>query len=193
MQCISRRCIAIHYIGLIILDLEFFFDQWSHWYTVPFNIKLSYTLLLYSLTLLWYSTKWVIAPVKLSKSVKSSILPPQAPRAKMNQQRSRRFRASKETQEKIEEVARIRSELQAKGAYLPPERPKEAHFDSNCITPGTPFMDRLSKCLHYYIHDRWDYLFRGFWGVWYYLRFYYCALYIKVEKLTFEIGWYFLQ
>ncbi|CAH2044821.1 unnamed protein product, partial [Iphiclides podalirius] len=77
-----------------------------------------------------------------------------APRAKMNQQRSRRFRASKETQEKIEEIARIRSELQAKGAYLPPERPKEAHFDSNCITPGTPFMDRLSKCLHYYIHDR---------------------------------------
>lgn len=72
----------------------------------------------------------------------------------MNQQRSRRFRASKETQEKIEEIARIRSELQAKGAYLPPERPKEAHFDSNCITPGTPFMDRLSKCLHYYIHDR---------------------------------------
>ncbi|XP_063367692.1 5'-3' exoribonuclease 2 homolog [Cydia amplana] len=77
-----------------------------------------------------------------------------APRAKMNQQRSRRFRASKETQEKIEEVARIRNELLAKGAYLPPERPKEAHFDSNCITPGTPFMDRLSKCLHYYIHDR---------------------------------------
>ncbi|CAK1583944.1 unnamed protein product [Parnassius mnemosyne] len=77
-----------------------------------------------------------------------------APRAKMNQQRSRRFRASKETQEKIEEIARIRSELQAKGAYLPPEKPKEAHFDSNCITPGTPFMDRLSKCLHYYIHDR---------------------------------------
>ncbi|XP_063387514.1 5'-3' exoribonuclease 2 homolog [Cydia fagiglandana] len=77
-----------------------------------------------------------------------------APRAKMNQQRSRRFRASKETQEKIEEVARIRSELLVKGAYLPPEKPKEAHFDSNCITPGTPFMDRLSKCLHYYIHDR---------------------------------------
>lgn len=79
----------------------------------------------------------------------------------MNQQRSRRFRASKETQEKIEEVARIRSELQVKGAYLPPERPKEAHFDSNCITPGTPFMDRLSKCLHYYIHDRFV-LFRNF-------------------------------
>ncbi|XP_068081097.1 5'-3' exoribonuclease 2 homolog [Anabrus simplex] len=77
-----------------------------------------------------------------------------APRAKMNQQRSRRFRASKESVEKIAEVARIRSELALKGCILPPEKPKEDHFDSNCITPGTPFMARLSTCLHYYIHDR---------------------------------------
>ena len=40
------------------------------------------------------------------------------------------------------------------GFKVPPEKPKESHFDSNCITPGTPFMDRLSKCLHYYVHDR---------------------------------------
>ncbi|XP_059473888.1 5'-3' exoribonuclease 2 homolog isoform X2 [Neocloeon triangulifer] len=77
-----------------------------------------------------------------------------APRAKMNQQRSRRFRASKETGEKIEEIARIRDELRAKGVQLPPEKQKGEHFDSNCITPGTPFMARLSECLHYYIHDR---------------------------------------
>lgn len=68
--------------------------------------------------------------------------------------RSRRFRAAKEAVEKVNEVSRIRSELLVKGANLPPEKPKGEHFDTNCITPGTPFMDRLSKCLHYYIHDR---------------------------------------
>ena len=53
----------------------------------------------------------------------------------MNQQRSRRFRASKESYEKIKEVQRVREELLAKGCELPPEKPKESHFDSNCITP----------------------------------------------------------
>uniref|UniRef100_A0A8D8TWE9 5'-3' exoribonuclease n=1 Tax=Cacopsylla melanoneura TaxID=428564 RepID=A0A8D8TWE9_9HEMI len=77
-----------------------------------------------------------------------------APRAKMNQQRSRRFRASKETAEKIAEVNKIREKLLADGCILPPEKEKGSHFDSNCITPGTPFMARLSACLHYYVHER---------------------------------------
>ncbi|XP_030379907.1 5'-3' exoribonuclease 2 homolog isoform X2 [Scaptodrosophila lebanonensis] len=77
-----------------------------------------------------------------------------APRAKMNQQRSRRFRAAKEAIEKRLEIARIREELLLRGCKLPPEKENGEHFDSNCITPGTPFMDKLSKCLHYYIHER---------------------------------------
>ncbi|KAF7240414.1 5'-3' exoribonuclease 2 [Varanus komodoensis] len=76
-----------------------------------------------------------------------------APRAKMNQQRSRRFRASKEGMETAEEKQRIREEILGKGGFLPPEEVKE-RFDSNCITPGTEFMDNLAKCLRYYIADR---------------------------------------
>uniref|UniRef100_A0A915PT98 5'-3' exoribonuclease n=1 Tax=Setaria digitata TaxID=48799 RepID=A0A915PT98_9BILA len=76
-----------------------------------------------------------------------------APRAKMNQQRSRRFRASKEAAEKIEQIAEIRSRLESEGYPLPPEK-EEENFDSNCITPGTPFMARLAIALRYYVHQR---------------------------------------
>lgn len=68
--------------------------------------------------------------------------------------RSRRFRASKETTEKQLEVDRIKEKLLSAGAAVPPDKPKGEHFDSNCITPGTPFMQRLSRCLHYYVHER---------------------------------------
>lgn len=53
----------------------------------------------------------------------------------MNQQRSRRFRASKEIAEKVLTMANIREELTLRGAYVPPEKNKGEHFDSNCITP----------------------------------------------------------
>uniref|UniRef100_A0A7N5ZYZ0 5'-3' exoribonuclease n=1 Tax=Anabas testudineus TaxID=64144 RepID=A0A7N5ZYZ0_ANATE len=76
-----------------------------------------------------------------------------APRAKMNQQRSRRFRASKEGVELAEEKHRIREEIIQRGGYLPPDEIKE-RFDSNCITPGTEFMDNLAQCLRYYVADR---------------------------------------
>ncbi|XP_076127840.1 5'-3' exoribonuclease 2 [Alosa pseudoharengus] len=76
-----------------------------------------------------------------------------APRAKMNQQRSRRFRASKEGAELVEEKQKMREEIIQRGGYLPPDEIKE-RFDSNCITPGTEFMDNLAKCLRYYVADR---------------------------------------
>ncbi|GFZ49564.1 5'-3' exoribonuclease 2 [Saitozyma sp. JCM 24511] len=66
-----------------------------------------------------------------------------APRAKMNQQRSRRFRTARDAREKHEEAER-------KGEKLPEEKA----FDSNCITPGTPFMARLSAHLKYYVTKR---------------------------------------
>ena len=75
-----------------------------------------------------------------------------APRAKMNQQRSRRFRSAQEAQEKEEEEERLREEWAAEGRAVPPKRRRAARFDSNVITPGTPFMDRLAVFLRAFTH-----------------------------------------
>uniref|UniRef100_A0A8C9ZFK0 5'-3' exoribonuclease 1 n=1 Tax=Sander lucioperca TaxID=283035 RepID=A0A8C9ZFK0_SANLU len=66
-----------------------------------------------------------------------------APRAKMNQQRGRRFRSAKEAEDKIKKALE-------KGEVLP----TEARFDSNCITPGTDFMARLQEQLKYFVHNK---------------------------------------
>ena len=60
-----------------------------------------------------------------------------APRAKLNQQRSRRFRAA-------EEQKQLKVRAQAEG-----ETPSS--FDSNCITPGTEFMARLCHHLRFLV------------------------------------------
>lgn len=75
-----------------------------------------------------------------------------APRAKMNQQRARRFRSAQERDEKAAAMEKLREELRREGQDVPP--PKEASWDHNVITPGTVFMDRLSEYLRYYIHNR---------------------------------------
>ncbi|XP_006459675.1 hypothetical protein AGABI2DRAFT_184268 [Agaricus bisporus var. bisporus H97] len=66
-----------------------------------------------------------------------------APRAKMNQQRSRRFRTAKEAKD-------VREKAEKKGEKLPDEKA----FDSNCITPGTLFMARLSEQLRYFVNKK---------------------------------------
>jgi 5'-3' exoribonuclease 2 len=70
-----------------------------------------------------------------------------APRAKQNQQRSRRFRSAKDT--KKAEIER--EEMQKKGIE---PLPKKSQWDSNVITPGTLFMDKVARGLRYFIHER---------------------------------------
>ena len=61
----------------------------------------------------------------------------------MNQQRARRFRAAMESADKKKEMDARRELLTQAGKKLPPQ--KAAAFDSNVITPGTEFMERLAQ------------------------------------------------
>lgn len=74
-----------------------------------------------------------------------------APRAKMNQQRSRRFRSAQEAREKRELENELKQSLVQQGHKF--ESSKE-EWDSNVITPGTRFMLNLSEYIRFYIRRR---------------------------------------
>jgi 5'-3' exoribonuclease 2 len=74
-----------------------------------------------------------------------------APRAKMNQQRSRRFRSAQEARDHAELEEHIRQELVKAGQGVPPSKKP---WDSNVITPGTPFMLNLATHVRFYIRKR---------------------------------------
>ncbi|KAM7467598.1 hypothetical protein LguiB_015160 [Lonicera macranthoides] len=72
-----------------------------------------------------------------------------APRAKMNQQRSRRFRAAKDAADERSGTEKSRGISELEGENLDTTK-----LDSNIITPGTEFMALLSSALRYYVHLR---------------------------------------
>uniref|UniRef100_A0A453HN74 Xrn1 N-terminal domain-containing protein n=1 Tax=Aegilops tauschii subsp. strangulata TaxID=200361 RepID=A0A453HN74_AEGTS len=85
-----------------------------------------------------------------------------APRAKMNQQRARRFKSAKAAKEAELEESIMRERFRAQGKEVLPrdDAPREVS-DPNIITPGTEFMEKLSAALEYYVrarlssHPRW--------------------------------------
>lgn len=75
-----------------------------------------------------------------------------APRAKMNQQRSRRFRSAQEAKEKEEDTAEFIKLLEKqRGTKVDDSIKNKKVWDSNAITPGTPFMDILAMSLKYWV------------------------------------------
>jgi 5'-3' exoribonuclease 2 len=72
----------------------------------------------------------------------------------MNQQRSRRFRAAQDAKEKEEDKQQLLKMLRKEKGSTAKEEPVEQvvkkAFDSNSITPGTPFMDILAASLRYW-------------------------------------------
>lgn len=71
----------------------------------------------------------------------------------MNQQRSRRFRSAQEAKEadekKVEFMKLLRQQNKGKAMTIE-EEAIEKTWDSNVITPGTPFMDILALSLRYW-------------------------------------------
>ncbi|KLO15757.1 putative 5-3 exonuclease [Schizopora paradoxa] len=69
----------------------------------------------------------------------------------MNQQRSRRFRASQEAKEKEEARQENLVLWEQMGQTVTDEMRNKKSWDSNAITPGTPFMDLLAASLRYWV------------------------------------------
>mmetsp|Transcript_6201 Transcript_6201/g.9011 ORF Transcript_6201/g.9011 Transcript_6201/m.9011 type:complete len:868 (+) Transcript_6201:60-2663(+) len=77
-----------------------------------------------------------------------------APRAKMNQQRGRRFVAAK-TQEQRENIIKdLKKIAEEKDIKITEKLIEGEMFDSNQISPGTPFMRKLAEAMRYYIQIR---------------------------------------
>jgi 5'-3' exoribonuclease 2 len=83
-----------------------------------------------------------------------------APRAKMNQQRARRFRAARDAKEKDEKDAEfnvlLRRQQESRGELTTMEDVVSKTWDSNVITPGTPFMFILALSIRYWVQYKFN-------------------------------------
>jgi 5'-3' exoribonuclease 2 len=77
-----------------------------------------------------------------------------APRAKMNQQRSRRFRSAQEVKEKKQMKVQVLEEMASLGYDIPAEEEDHNSWDSNVITPGTEFMTKISVFIRFYVLEK---------------------------------------
>uniref|UniRef100_A0A0D3BUP9 5'-3' exoribonuclease n=1 Tax=Brassica oleracea var. oleracea TaxID=109376 RepID=A0A0D3BUP9_BRAOL len=80
-----------------------------------------------------------------------------APRAKMNQQRSRRFRAAKDAAEAASEKERLRQEFESEGRRLPPKLDSQV-FDSNVMNSWNGVHVYSFICVAI-LHSRFDHDF----------------------------------
>jgi 5'-3' exoribonuclease 2 len=98
---------------------------------------------------------WVVRPRRLLYLAVDG----PAPRAKMNQQRGRRFKSAAEADQKKRVEARLREEWARQGRAPPPAAAAKAAGedplgDSNVITPGTQFMATLGRWLRHFCYAR---------------------------------------
>lgn len=67
-----------------------------------------------------------------------------APRAKMNQQRGRRFKSAKDITSGLVRKQKLANLWDDEGIELPDHYTQDNHWDHNVITPGTEFMEKVS-------------------------------------------------
>ena len=84
-----------------------------------------------------------------------------AARAKLNQQRTRRYRSQHDAQESRRSKEALLNKVAAARGFDPrtsmlmnKDKDPAGNFDGNVITPGTPFMMRLRRALEYYVRCR---------------------------------------
>lgn len=72
----------------------------------------------------------------------------------MNQQRSRRFRSIRDAEEAARELQEAIIAYEALGHTVSDGIKNKKSWDSNAITPGTPFMALLAASLRYWVAQK---------------------------------------